>query len=169
MRRQLAVALGLVALAAGLPASVAAAVPSSSVVVVDSTFVNDFDCPFPLVETVSGAIRDTLYVDGAGNPDMEILTAQYQGRLVVTWTNPASGKSLSSGEASPLIIDWNPDGTFQSLANMGLTFNVTIPGSGTVLLDVGRIVIERGHGITFVAGAHQELFGDTAAFCAALA
>jgi hypothetical protein len=87
----------------------------------------------------------------------------------VTWTNPANGKSLSSGEASPLIIDWNPDGTFQSLANMGLTFNVTIPGSGTVLLDVGRIVIERGHGITFVAGAHQELFGDTAAFCAALA
>lgn len=45
-------------------------------------------------------------------------------------------------------------------------FMVTVPDAGQPLLaNVGRIVIERGQGITFVAGVHQELFGDTGAFC----
>ena len=154
---------------AALPAGAMAATPLTTIVAIDQTFTNDFDCPFPLVETVSGTIKDILFVDASGNPTKEILTAQYGGRLTVTWTNPASGRTLMSGEAAPLIVYWNPDGTFRALANVGLTFNVTIPGSGTVLLDVGRIVIQRGQGITFVAGSHQELFGDTAAFCAALA
>ena len=54
--------------------------------------------------------------------------------------------------------------------NQGLTFMVTVPSVGQPLLaDVGRIVIERGQGITFEVGIHQELIGDTAAFCAYLA
>jgi hypothetical protein len=168
MRRHIpALALGLIAL--GVPSTALAASPTSTVVVIDESFVNDFDCPFPLVETVSGSIKDLLYLDSSGSPTKEILTAQYQGALTVTWTNPDSGLSLSSFEAAPLIVYWNADGSFRSLANVGLTFSVTVPGTGVVLLDVGRIVIERGHGVTFVAGAHQELFGDTAAFCAALA
>ena len=43
---------------------------------------------------------------------------------------------------------------------------VTVPGEGRPLLtDVGRLVIERGKGITFEAGVHQELNGDTGRFC----
>lgn len=43
---------------------------------------------------------------------------------------------------------------------------VTVPGAGASLLaDVGLIVIERGKGMTLAAGPHQELFGDTEAFC----
>jgi hypothetical protein len=136
------------------------------IVYVDDTFTNDFDCSFPLVEQVTGAYRDTLYFDQNGNLTREFLSPQFKGALAITWTNSATGISLESYEASTIIIYYNPDGSFQKLMNQGLTFMVTVPGAGQPLLtDVGRIVIQRGQGITFEAGVHQELFGDTGAFC----
>jgi hypothetical protein len=155
-------------IAAGAVGPAAAAEPQSTIVSADSTFTNTFDCAFPLQETVSGSYKDTRYFDASGNLVKEILTAQFGGPLTVTWTNLATGATLSSHEAAPLIVHYNPDGSFASLQNTGLIFNVTIPGQGTVLLDVGRIVIVRHQGIVFEAGQHQELNGDTAAFCAAL-
>lgn len=152
-----------------LAASASATPPLATVVSVDVTFANSFDCAFPLQETVSGSYKDTLYLDAAGNPTMEILSAQFGGPLTVTWTNPVSGATLSSNEAAPLIVYYNPDGSFAALQNVGLVFNVTVPGQGTVLLDVGRIVIVRHQGVVFEAGPHQEENGDTSAFCAALA
>ncbi len=144
--------------------------PVTIIVSVDSTFINDFDCTFPLLEQVAGAYRDTLYFDQNGILVREFLSPQFQGALSVNWTNPVTGKSLKSHEASSIIVYYNPDGSFKKLMNQGLTFIVTMPGAGQPLLaDVGRIVIERGQGITFEAGLHQELIGDTAAFCAYLA
>jgi hypothetical protein len=162
------VALALAAAALLVPAAASATQPVATIVGADATFTNTFDCPFALTETVSGSYKDTVYYDGAGNPIKEVLTAQYGGPLTVTWTNPLSGATLSSHEAAPLIVNYNADGSFQSLENVGLLFNVTIPGQGTVLLDVGRIVIVRHQGVVFEAGPHQEENGDTAAFCAAL-
>jgi hypothetical protein len=144
--------------------------PSTTIVHVNDTFTNDFDCSFPLVEQVTGAYRDTLYFDQNGNLTREFLSPQFQGALTVTWTNPVTGLSLESHEASSIIVYYNPDGSFQKLMNQGLTFIVTVPGAGNpILADVGRLVIQHGQGITFVAGVHQELFGDTGAFCDYLA
>jgi len=144
--------------------------PIMSVISADAIFINDFDCAFPLVEQITGTVRDTLYFDQNGMVIREFISPQFQGALTVTWTNPETGKSLSSYEASSLIIYYNPDGSFHKLMNQGLTFMVTVPGMGQPLLaDVGRIMIERGQGITFEAGVHQELNGDTAAFCDYLA
>jgi hypothetical protein len=142
--------------------------PTSTIVSVDASFTNTFDCSFALTETINGAYKDTIYYDQNGNPTKEILTSQFGGPLTVTWTNPLTGATLTSHEAAPLIVYYNPDGSFQSLQNVGLIFNVTIPGQGTILLDVGRIVIVRHQGVVFEAGPHQEENGDTAAFCAAL-
>ena len=147
-----------------------ASTPVTTIIPVDATFINDFDCAFPLVEQVTGTVRDTLYFDQNGMVVREYISPQFQGALTVTWSNPATGKSLFSHEASSLMIYYNPDGSFKKLMNPGLTFMVTVPSAGQPLLaDVGRIVIERGQGITFEAGMHQELNGDTAAFCAYLA
>jgi hypothetical protein len=144
--------------------------PSTVVMHVDDTFINDFDCAFPLVEHVLGTYRDTLFFDQNGNLIREYLSPQFQGALNITWTNPVNGKSLASHEASSIMVYYNLDGSFQKLANQGLTFMVTVPGAGApLLMDVGRIVIERGKGITFYSGTHQELIGDTAAFCDYLA
>ena len=150
--------------------SIHGSTPITTIVSVDDTFINDFDCSFAIIEQVTGTIRDTLYVDQNGMITREYISPQYQGALRVTWTNPVTGKSLSSHEASSLIIYYNPDGSFQKLMNQGLTFMVTVPGVGQPLLaDAGRIVIERGQGITFETGVHQELNGDTAVFCDYLA
>jgi hypothetical protein len=147
-----------------------AAQPTTSIVPVDATFTNDFDCPFPIIEQVAGTYRDTLYFDQDGNLTREFLSPQFQGALTVTWTNPVSDIRLESHEASTIIVYYNPDGSFQKLTNQGLTFMVTVSGAGQPLLaDVGRIVIQRRQGITFDAGLHQELFGDVGAFCKYLA
>ena len=140
--------------------------PVTTIISVDETFINDFDCAFPLVEQVTGAYKDTLYFDQNGVLVREYISPQFQGALTVRWTNPETGISLESHEASPLMIYYNPDGSFKKLTNQGLTFMVTVSGTGRPLLaDVGRIVIERGKGITFETGVHQELNGDTGAFC----
>jgi hypothetical protein len=150
--------------------SVLADRPDTVITRVDTTFINDFDCTFPLVEQVEGAYRDTLFFDRNGVLIREYLSPQFQGALNITWTNPVNGKSLESHEASSIIVYYNPDGSFQKLANQGLTFMVTVPGAGApLLMDVGRIMIERGKGITFQAGVHQELDGNTGAFCNYLA
>lgn len=144
--------------------------PNTIIVQVDDTFINDFDCTFPLIQQVAGAYRDTAFFDQNGNITREFLSPQFQGALTVTWTNPVTSISLESHEASTIIVYYNSDGSFQKLANQGLTFMVTVPGAGKPLLaDVGRIVIEHGQGITFSAGVHQELYGDTQAFCDYLA
>jgi hypothetical protein len=143
--------------------------PQTTIVPVDATFVNEFDCPFPLQEQVSGTIRDTLYYDRNSTLTREFLSPQFQGSVTVTWMNPKTGTSLTSHEASTLIIYYNPDGSFRTATNQGLTFHVSVAGEGLLLLDVGRLVFEQGRGITFEVGPHQELDGDTGAFCAYVA
>lgn len=142
--------------------------PQTTIVSANTTFTNTFDCSFPLQEQVSGSYQDTLYFDNNGTLTREFISPHFRGPLTVTWTNLAAGTSLTSHEASPLTIYYNPDGSFQEITNRGLTFHVSVPGVGQLLLDVGRIVIVRHQGITFEAGQHQELNGDTAAFCAYL-
>jgi hypothetical protein len=144
--------------------------PTTTIISIDSTFTNDFDCSVPLLEQVQGSLRDTLFFDQNGILVREYISPQFQGALTVRWTNPENGRSLESHEASSLIIYYNPDGSFQKLMNQGLSFMVTVPGAGQPLLaDVGRIVIEHGKGITFAVGPHEELFGETDAFCDYLA
>jgi hypothetical protein len=142
--------------------------PNSQVIDISGAFSNDFDCPFPLEETISGAAKDTTYFAPDGTLVRELVTAQHGGPVTVTWTNPLNGNSLSSHEASVLQIYYNPDGSFRSASNEGLTFHVNLPGQRTLLLDVGLVVIRHGQGIVFEAGPHQELNGETDTFCAAL-
>jgi len=100
----------LLALAAVCATTAAGLPPQTTIVAVDTTFTNDFDCSFALQEQVHGAYRDTQYVDRDGTLTREFVSPQFQGPLTVTWTNPATGKSLSSHEASTLIVSYNPDG-----------------------------------------------------------
>lgn len=143
--------------------------PNTTIISADSVFTNDFDCPFPLIEKVSGSYQNRRYFNENGILVREFFSPQFQGSLTVSWTNPATGATLTSHEASMLMIYYNEDGTFRKASNQGLTFMVSVPGEGPLLIDVGRIVIERGKGITFEVGPHQELNGETRAFCNYLA
>ena len=72
--------------------SVSGAGPQTTIVEVNDTFTNDFDCPFPLEETVSGSFKDMLFFDVNGNPVKEILTAQFGGSLRSRGRTSARGR-----------------------------------------------------------------------------
>ena len=134
IRKLFVVFLATLILAVTSFSSALADTPDTSIIQVDDTFINDFDCSFPLFEQVKGVYRDTLFFDQNGIFVREYLSPQFQGALRVTWTNPVTGKSLESHEASTIIVYYNPDGSFQKLMNQGLTFMVTMPGTGRPLL-----------------------------------
>jgi len=95
-----------------------------------------------------------------------LVRIEEQVRGTDTFINSVTGKSIPTKFANAVHID---PATGLG-ANTGVIFRVTVPGSGAVLLDVGRIVTNRaGDIITFRAGPHQFFDGDLAGLCKALA
>ena len=82
-----------------------------------------------------------------------------------TFTNSVTGKALPTRFHNAVHIDPNTG----LGANTGVIFRLTVPGSGAVFLDVGRIVTNQaGDIVTFQAGPHQFFSGDLAGLCGAL-
>jgi hypothetical protein len=54
------------------------------------------------------------------------------------------------------------------LANKGIFIKAIVPGAGAVLLEIGRLVLQRGE-VVFRAGPQQLIEGDLDALCEALA
>jgi hypothetical protein len=44
-----------------------------------------------------------------------------------------------------------------------------LPGTGTILMDVGTVVFDSEGNIQLIGGPHQALMGDFAGFCGAMA
>jgi hypothetical protein len=83
-----------------------------------------------------------------------------------TFINSETGKEIPTTTShNAVIID--PEAVLG--ATNGVILRVSVPGSGAVLLDVGRIVSNKEFSvITFEAGPHQFYDGDLAGLCAAL-
>jgi hypothetical protein len=79
-----------------------------------------------------------------------------------TLVNRTTGKSYTGRFHNTLLID----PTTRTRAAVGIIVKITVPGSGAVLLDVGRFVTD-STGITFQAGPHQAIGADFAGLCAA--
>jgi hypothetical protein len=54
------------------------------------------------------------------------------------------------------------------IANKGIFIKAIVPGAGAVLLEIGRLVLQRGE-VVFRAGPQQLIEGDLDALCEALA
>jgi hypothetical protein len=52
--------------------------------------------------------------------------------------------------------------------DVGLVFRGFLPHGGTVIADVGRLVLDAEGNLLFEAGRHRALRGDFAALCAEL-
>ena len=50
-----------------------------------------------------------------------------------------------------------------------MTYRLTLPGAGAVLLDVGHVVVDQEGNISLQKGSHQFYGGDVAGLCTALA
>lgn len=104
----------------------------------------------------------TEFYDREGNLVREVLHVRFIG----TATNDKTGKTLPVTGTRHLVFD--ADGTF---TETGVLRHVTVSGQGIVLHESGRIVWPADESLPpqFVAGPHQLMEGDVAAFCAALA
>jgi hypothetical protein len=94
----------------------------------------------------------------------ELIMIVEQIRGTDTFYSPETGKQFTSRFQNTEHIDPAAD----TDAVTGVISLLTVPGSGAVLLDVGRIVFEGGD-VTFDAGPHQVVGGDVEGLCEALA
>jgi hypothetical protein len=124
------VAAALAALAPGA----AADQPVTTITNVERTFTiaaGPGTCPFPFVGQTVGTLRETVFSSGKD--------VTYAVDFHITYTNPASGKTLTTVLAGPFIVEPNEDGTVTVTIN-GNDGHLTAPGQGSIFADVGKLV-----------------------------
>jgi hypothetical protein len=117
------------------------------------------DCgSFQVLDSYDGYTSLRRWVNEDGSTSMAIFRHWGTDTLM----NSVTGKAYSNSYDYNTIV--NPP-----LASyVGSIYQITIPGAGVVLLETGRIVLDREGNLYFEAGPHQLYDGNTAALCAAL-
>jgi hypothetical protein len=169
VRKWFASAVGALVVAGLAVASAAASQPV--VVEKNVTFTRVFseltDCQaygYSFTFTARYTIRrsDTLYYDRDGNLVREVRQVHFVG----TDTNDENGTSLRDTGERHIVLDFVND----TFSESGVLRHVTVPGSGIVLHESGRLILSLSDdSVIFMAGPHQLFSGDQAEFCAALA
>jgi hypothetical protein len=149
-------------------APVAAAGPTVTTTPWDSTrtiTASADTCAFPIVVHSQGTFRESVFANGRDVTQVS--------DFHIAWTNPLSGKSVTSALAGPMVAESNGDGT----ATVTIDGNDAVfaaPGIGLFFGDVGRLVYIADESdlstplVVLQSTGHQ----DTALFpavCAALA
>jgi hypothetical protein len=156
--RRLAVlaTLALAGLAPGATAS--AAPPDRTVVTVDEegyAVKSSARCGFDILLRTKGTIRITEFRDRDG--ELRRSLTVYPG-LTYTFTNQATGKSITSVSPDPEHVTFNPDGSF-TMTVTGLIMHWVVPGQGVLGADAGRLVMTidaNGELISEVQTGHHE-------------
>ena len=123
------------------------------------TDVDSQACGFPITISQNFTSDVQFFYDQQGNLIRSLAHIQLRG------TDSANGFSL------PDTADFTHTFDFTTGINgdLGVTTHVIIPNRGTVLTDAGRVLSDEQGNLLFVAGNHQVISGDVAAYCAALA
>ena len=134
MRGKLGMLVGLVTLVLAATSTAIADAPTVTLTPFERTCVvhaSPDTCPFDIVVHSEGTFREAVYSSGR-----DVTTVE---DFHLTWSNPASGKSLASPLAGPFIAEPNGDGTVTVTIN-GNNGRFTAPGYGVLFADVGRLV-----------------------------
>jgi len=122
----------------------------------------DIDCgTFVIHDQITIDFRDTFFLDAAGNP------TRVQTQLNGTGTWSGNGITVRDRNHGIETFDFTT-GTHRII---GLVFNVTVPGHGSIAQDTG-ILIENADGSVVIHGPHEvAAAGDDLAplFCPAFA
>lgn len=129
LRRVFATLLAVAVTAIGTSAAAQAGAPT--VIPFDYTFVDDFNCSFPMNVTATGVLRERVI----GNATKLVYSS-----ATYTWTNPANGKSVSGPSNGAEKLTFNTDGSI-IIDVRGVVYNVTVPGSGKIVLAAGHIIV----------------------------
>jgi hypothetical protein len=109
------------------------------------------------------SLKFTTYFNAQGDP----IRLMFQGRAKGTLTNSVTGYSVKD---APSIRNGFIDLVTGRQTFVGVDFHITVPGSGVVVLQAGRIVFDGAGPPTFIAGPHLgPPEAQTSALCAALA
>jgi hypothetical protein len=136
-------------------------------VTVERLFTGLTDCQafgYDFTFTAQYTVKRTnvLYYDESGNLVKEVVWAHFVG----TNTNDTTGKVLRDNGQRHITFDY----VNNTLTESGVLRHITVPGSGIVLHESGRIIISLSDdSVISMAGPHQLLEGDLTEFCAALA
>jgi len=137
---------------AGLLLAVAIAAPASANTAerfsFDDVIEDVYSCGAILTTQVHGDVMGHLATDGTWLGSS--IRLRYDGLAV----DPASGDAVEL--AGRQIVAEGPD----TLALRGQGLFIRLAGSGVVLLDVGRLVIDPADGSTLSASAHFIAFDD---------
>jgi len=107
--------------------------------------------------------QSTIFFDSDGNPDY----ARVHLRFVDFFYRSDTGEGFTEHDHSNTLIDL-PSGN--EVTSSGVSYRVTVPGEGVVLLQAGTIKFDQAENPTFVAGPHQVFpESDTQKLCEALA
>jgi hypothetical protein len=121
------------------------------------------DCgSFQILDNYVGQSSFRWFYEQQGNPDR--LMIRHWG--TDTFTNSVTGQAYKGS------YDWNYMVDFSTIppqgSALGMVYVITIPGAGAVMLEAGRIVMDRYGNVYFEAGPHQLSNGDFGALCAAM-
>ncbi len=119
-----------------------------------------YDFTFSAEFTVTRTVREFYNAQG------DLVREVRHIRFVGSETNDVTGKSLPVNGVRVITLNF-VRGTF---TETGVLRHVTVPGSGIVLHESGRIVTGlEDESVIFRAGPHQLFEGELAAYCAELA
>jgi hypothetical protein len=107
-------------------------------------------------------IRELVFFDSAGNEDFARVHLTFHDFFY----NSETGEGFAETNTGNNVIDL-PSGA--EVTSMGLSYHVTVPGEGVVLLQAGRLEFDEAGNVVFVAGPHQVLEEDFDKLCEALA
>jgi hypothetical protein len=114
-----------------LAPTAAADPPVTTVQQIDRTSTRTGFCDFPITIHTVGTFRTTAYSDGRA--------VTHAIDFHITYSNPATGKSVSTTLAGPFIEVPNGDGTV-TVTIHGNDGHETAPGQGTIYAAVGTLV-----------------------------
>lgn len=122
-------------------------------------------CGFEVTAEYSGTVRFQLFFDELGDPSSLNVHIRATGML------SANGITLHSRSSRTQLFDFEQS----TVAEVGLVFMHSGPGTGVALMDRGRLVWEVDPDTgdwffppVFEAGPHPQLHGDVAGLCEAL-
>jgi len=134
MKGKLGMLVGAVALVLAAASSAVADAPTVTITPWERTRViaaSPETCPFDVVVHSEGTFREAVFSSGR-----DVTTVE---DFHLTWSNPASGKSLASPLAGPFVVEPNGDGTVTVTID-GNNGRFVAPGFGLLFADVGRLV-----------------------------
>ena len=126
-----ALAATLLVAAAAVATAAAPSIDRSPVSVSHTIAAGPGTCPFDIVSSFSGTVRTVVFSDGRQQTTLS--------DFHLTYSNPLTGRSLSTPLAGPFFVTDNGDGTATATID-GNNGRFVIPGQGPVFADVGRFV-----------------------------